>query len=116
VRLTHLSAAAWLISIWAFRFRRMRNIYAGFSHGNYDLAWSPDSKWIAYLHSLPNHLHALFLYSVETGQSTKVTSEMADSHPPAFDRDGNYASLTRLLLLAAGYWKIERRRSWLMGS
>ena len=71
-----------------------KNVYGGFSQESYDLAWSPDSKWIAYPHSLPNHLHALFLYSVETGQSTQVTSEMADSGLPAFDRDGNYLYFT----------------------
>ena len=34
---------------------------------SYDLAWSPDSKWIAYPRSMPNHLHAIFLYSVDSG-------------------------------------------------
>jgi tricorn protease len=67
-----------------------KDVFGGFSNSTYDLAWSPDSKWIAYPRSLANHLHALFLYSVETGQSTQVTSEMADSRLPAFDRDGKY--------------------------
>ncbi len=67
-----------------------KNIYGGFSQSSYDVAWSPDSKWLAYPRSMPNHLHALFLYSVESGQSTQVTSEMADSTLPAFDRDGKY--------------------------
>ena len=67
-----------------------KNVYGGFSNTNYDLAWSPDSKWIAYPRSLDNHLHALFLYSVETGQSTHVTNEIADSSEPAFDREGKY--------------------------
>ncbi len=67
-----------------------KNVFGGFSNQNYDLAWSPDSKWIAYPQSMPNHLHALFLYSVETGKSTQVTSAMADSSEPAFDREGKY--------------------------
>lgn len=67
-----------------------KNVFGGFSSQNYDLAWSPDSKWIAYPHSMANHLHALYLYSVETGKSTQVTSAMADSSEPAFDRDGKY--------------------------
>jgi tricorn protease len=67
-----------------------KNVYGGFSNVTYELAWSPDSKWIAYPRSLPNHLHALFLYSVETGQSTQVTNEIADSRMPAFDREGKY--------------------------
>ena len=64
--------------------------YGGFSDRSYDVAWSPDSKWIAYPRSMANHLHALFLYSVETGRSTQVTDPMADSRLPAFDRGGKY--------------------------
>jgi tricorn protease len=67
-----------------------RNVFGGFSNESYEIAWSPDSKWIAYAHSLPNHLHALFLYSVDNGQSTQVTNEIGDSRLPAFDREGKY--------------------------
>jgi tricorn protease len=67
-----------------------KNVYGGFSDLSYDMSWSPDSKWIAYPRSMPNHLHAIYVYSVETGQSTQVTSQMADSRYPAFDREGKY--------------------------
>ena len=67
-----------------------KDTYGGFSEASYDLAWSPDSKWIAYPRSMPNHLHVLFLYSVDTGRSTQVTDPMADSRLPAFDRGGKY--------------------------
>ena len=67
-----------------------KNVFGGFSNVNYDLDWSPDSMWIAYPRSLANHLHALFLYSLDTGQSTQVTDEIADSTEPAFDHDGKY--------------------------
>ena len=67
-----------------------KNVFGGFSNGAYDFAWSPDSKWIAFAASMPNHLHAIFLYSVDSGQSTQVTSAMGDSGLPAFDRDGKY--------------------------
>jgi len=67
-----------------------KNMFGGFSNEEPDFAWSPDSKWIAFARSMPNHLHAIFLYSVDSGQSTQVTSAMADSHVPAFDRDGKY--------------------------
>ena len=66
------------------------DVYGGFSNKEYDLSWSPDSKWIAYPRSMANHLHAVFLYEVGTGKSTEVTSEMADSYWPAFDREGKY--------------------------
>ena len=66
------------------------NAYGGFSDSAYDMAWAPDSAWVAYPRSLANHLHAIFLYSLATGQSTQVTSQLADSRYPAFDRDGKY--------------------------
>jgi tricorn protease len=67
-----------------------KNVFGGFSSGEFDFAWSPDSKWIAFTRSMPNHLHSIFLYSVDSGQSTQVTSAMGDSGLPAFDRDGKY--------------------------
>jgi tricorn protease len=71
-----------------------KDAFGGFSDASYDLAWSPDSKWIAYPRSLPNHLHGLYLYSVDTGKSTPVTDPMADSRLPAFDRSGKYLFFT----------------------
>ncbi len=67
-----------------------KNMFGGFSDEEPDFAWSPDSKWIAFSRSMPNHLHAIFLYSLDSGQSTQVASAMGDSHNPAFDRDGKY--------------------------
>ncbi len=66
------------------------NVYGGFSSSENSVAWSPDSKWMVYPRSMPNHLHALFLYSVDKGSSTQLTNNMADSHTPAFDRNGKY--------------------------
>ena len=33
--------------------------------------WSPDSKWIAYTQQLTNHLHAVFVYSLESEEATR---------------------------------------------
>jgi tricorn protease len=59
-----------------------------------DVAWSPDSKWIAFAKSLPNQLHAIHLYSVESGKSTQVTDGLSDARYPAFDHDGQYLYFT----------------------
>src|SRR6202035_5015249 len=71
-----------------------KNVYGGFSDASYDLAWSPDSKWLAYPRSLDNHLHALYLYSVDSGRSTQLTDSMGDARLPAFDRGGKYLYYT----------------------
>ena len=59
-----------------------------------DIAWSPDSKWMAYATSLPNRLHVIHLYSLESGQSTQVTGGLSDARYPAFDREGQYLYFT----------------------
>jgi tricorn protease len=71
-----------------------QNEYGGFSNVSFNFAWSPDSKWLAYERSLANHLHTIDIYSVDSGKSTQITDQMADSDNPAFDRDGKYLYFT----------------------
>src|SRR5262249_38043051 len=52
--------------------------------------WSPDSKWIAYSRYLPNHLRAIFVYSVETAKSMQLTDGLSDARYPIFDKGGKY--------------------------
>ncbi len=59
-----------------------------------DAAWSPDSKWLAYTRSIGNRLHAIFLYSVDSGKATQVTDGMSDARYVAFDKDGPYLYFT----------------------
>jgi tricorn protease len=59
-----------------------------------DVAWSGDSKWIAYSKSLPNRLHGILIYGVDSGKSTQVTDGLSDARYPAFDRDGQYLYFT----------------------
>jgi tricorn protease len=53
-------------------------------------AWSPDSRWLSYTKMLENHMRALHIYSLETGQSRQVTDGLSDISSPQFDRSGNY--------------------------
>lgn len=57
---------------------------------NFDIAWSPDSAWLAYAKNLKNHLNAVFVYSVEEKKPHQVTDGMSDARYPAFDRSGKY--------------------------
>ena len=52
--------------------------------------WSGDSKWIAFEKFLANRLRAIWIYSVESGQSVRITDGMSDARNPVFDRDGQY--------------------------
>jgi tricorn protease len=56
----------------------------------FQAAWSPDSKWLAYTQQEVSHMRSVFLYSLETGQSQRVTDGMSESFSPVFDRSGKY--------------------------
>jgi tricorn protease len=67
--------------------------YEGFEFAG-SATWSPDGKWIGYLKSLHNFMHAVFLYSLDTGKTTQVTDGMSDVGSIAFDRNGKYLYFT----------------------
>ncbi len=55
-----------------------------------ELAWSPDSQWIAYTRDLESQVHAVFVYSLATHVSTQVTDGMSNAAHPVFDPNGKY--------------------------
>ncbi len=56
----------------------------------FDESWSADGRWLAYTKMLPSQLHAVYVYSVESGKSVRVTDGMSDAMYPVFDRNGKY--------------------------
>jgi tricorn protease len=66
------------------------DVWGGFTDQTHAMSWSPDSKWLAWVRYMPNHLHSVMLYSTETGGSFPVTDPMGDARDPAFDRNGRY--------------------------
>jgi tricorn protease len=85
----------WRLDIDSGRLSKIDTDYF-YSYGELelDIAWSHDSKWIAYAKFLPNRLHVIELYSVDSGQSIQVTDGMSDARYAAFDRDGQYLYFT----------------------
>jgi tricorn protease len=57
-------------------------------------SWSPDSKWLAYSKRLESHLSAVYLYSIDAGQSTQLTDGMSDARDPVWDKDGKFLYFT----------------------
>lgn len=53
-------------------------------------SWSADSRWLSYTNMLPNHLHAIFVYSLTSGESTQITDGMSDAKISRFDPSGKY--------------------------
>jgi tricorn protease len=52
--------------------------------------WSPDSKWLAYTKQLKSHLHAAFLYSLDSARSEQVTDGLSDVLYADWDKGGKY--------------------------
>jgi tricorn protease len=50
--------------------------------------WSPDSQWLVYTKRLSNHLRAVFLYQLSSGQIQQVTDGMSDAISACFSSDG----------------------------
>ena len=55
-----------------------------------DLAWSPDSHWLAWAVQGPNSFNRIFLYRVETGATVPLTTDRYNSWSPVWSRDGKW--------------------------
>ncbi|MHB8053918.1 MAG: S41 family peptidase, partial [Candidatus Aminicenantales bacterium] len=55
-----------------------------------DLAWSPDSRWLAYVQSASNGFNQVMLLETETGRITGLTADRVDSYNPAWSPDGKW--------------------------
>ena len=53
-------------------------------------AWAPDSRWISYAKNEQNQAAAIYLYSLDQSQATRVTQDFYNNTNPAFDQDGKY--------------------------
>jgi tricorn protease len=64
--------------------------------------WSADSKWLTYTKYLPNHQHAVFVYSIENGKESQITDGTADARYPVFDKNGKTLYFTASTDLGLG--------------
>lgn len=61
--------------------------------GGFDVALSPDGRWLAYTRRQANFFRDLMIHDFESGQSRRITDGMADVASPVFSRDGKYLFL-----------------------
>ncbi len=54
------------------------------------LAWSPDSRWLAYVGGASNQFSQVRLLEVEAGRTTALTDDRVDSYNPAWSPDGKW--------------------------
>jgi len=53
-----------------------------------DIAWSPDSRWLAYGQTALNSFVQIHLYGMETGRRAPLTTDRVNSGSPAWSPDG----------------------------
>ncbi|MCU0402155.1 MAG: S41 family peptidase, partial [Algoriphagus sp.] len=54
------------------------------------MAWSPDSKWLAYGQAASNSFIQLFIFNPETGKRIPITSNRTNSMNPQWSPDGKW--------------------------
>jgi tricorn protease len=55
-----------------------------------DLAWSPDSRWLAYVEAAGNGFAQIWLHALDRQRSVAVTSDRVNSLSPAWDPNGDF--------------------------
>jgi tricorn protease len=55
-----------------------------------DIAWSPDSQWLAFVRPADNDFQQIMLLQVSTGRMTELTDDRVDSYSPAWSPDGKW--------------------------
>ncbi|HLY16106.1 MAG TPA: S41 family peptidase [Bryobacteraceae bacterium] len=55
-----------------------------------DVRWSPDSKWLTFATESPNLNNRIYLYSIETGSLTPLTTDRYNSGSAAWSPDGKW--------------------------
>ncbi len=58
--------------------------------GIQDYVWSPDSRWIAYTKMEANLHESIFLYSLDSKKTQRVTDNAWNDFSPSFDTEGRY--------------------------
>jgi tricorn protease len=74
---------------------------------NFPIAWSPDSRWIAFTQGTSNANGAIFLFDVEEGTSHQATSGFYEDSDPVFSTDGRHLFYLTSRNLAAVYSDLD---------
>jgi tricorn protease len=78
--------------LWLFDTQTKQNklIASSMEGGFSNLAWSPDSQWLAYVESAANQFQQIKLLRPSTGEIRTITSDRYDSSNPAWSADGKW--------------------------
>ena len=82
----HLS----IVDIKTGKVTQVATRYYDAEYQSFQPAWSADSQWLTYTAVLPNHLNAVYVYSLASGKSTRITPPGSDAQLSQFDPSGKY--------------------------
>ena len=68
----------------------MQQVISTNRQGIGDFAWSPDSRWIAFVQRSTNTFTQIHLYNVESGSQTEITSDRFNSGSAVWSPDGQW--------------------------
>jgi tricorn protease len=72
-----------------------------------DLAWSPDSRWLAYVRGAANGFSQIVLHEAATGRTAELTNDRVESYNPAWSQDGKW-----LYFLSDRYFRSAVSSPW----
>ncbi|HUY81507.1 MAG TPA: PDZ domain-containing protein [Acidobacteriaceae bacterium] len=80
----------WIVDVKTGKMTLVATRYYDEQYSSFHPAWSADSQWLTYTADLPNHLHAIDVYSLASGKSTRITPAGSDARLSQFDPSGKY--------------------------
>ena len=79
-----------VLSLYNLAEKRTVKVATSRRGGFSELAWSPDSAWLAYVAPAANTFSQIMLYSVKDGTIAALTDDRTDSDSPAWSPDGKW--------------------------
>jgi tricorn protease len=80
----------WVVDVKTGKTTLITTSYYDAGYSSFNQAWSADSGWLTYTAVLPNYLHAVYVYSLDSGKSTRITPPGSDAAMSEFDPSGKY--------------------------
>lgn len=90
VAFTDIAQHLWIVNVKTGKKTLVATRYYGEGYNSFNPAWSADSHWLTYTTVLPNYLDAVFVYSLASGKSTRITPPGSDAGLSQFDPSGKY--------------------------
>jgi len=80
------NADLWVLNVATGEQRKINEYRVGIG----DMAWSPDSRWLAYSMRAPNTFNQIQLHDVEDDRTVELTSDRTNSYSVSWDPKGEF--------------------------